>query len=174
LAQTGDTKQVGLVIAFPNGTTHTEIVTVPADAKTVDVLNASQVNAVTSETSFGPALCKINDTGCPLENCFCDTSFFWAYSHLNDRAWAAATEGIGVHVPADKTVEGFAWTDSDAQFNPKVLPPVFTFDELQARQTPPATIPQTGAGSLLSGGVILGSGLMALGAYLLRLRRQEA
>ena len=32
LAQTPTTKQVGLVIAFPDGTKHTEIVTVPAAA----------------------------------------------------------------------------------------------------------------------------------------------
>ena len=69
-AQTGETKQVGLVVTFPDGTTHTEVVTVPATATALDALKAAKLSVVTAESSFGPALCKINETGCPVRQLF--------------------------------------------------------------------------------------------------------
>ncbi|MGC8779336.1 MAG: hypothetical protein ACP5UQ_00550, partial [Anaerolineae bacterium] len=55
------TKQVGLVIAFPNNVTHTEIVTVPITATTFDVLQAAKIKLTSQTSSFGPAVCAIND-----------------------------------------------------------------------------------------------------------------
>jgi len=129
-AQDADTKQVGLVIAFPDGTQHTEIVTVPAAATTFDVLGAADIELASQETTFGPAVCSINGTGCPADNCFCNEKEFWAYFHLADGEWASAMEGVGAYVPADGAVEGFAWSASDADFNPTVKPNVVAFDQI--------------------------------------------
>ncbi len=129
-AQDADTKQVGLVIAFPDGTQHTEIVTVPAAATTFDVLGAAGIELASQETTFGPAVCSINGTGCPADNCFCNEQEFWAYFHLADGEWASAMEGVGAYVPADGAVEGFAWSASDADFNPTVKPNVVTFEQM--------------------------------------------
>jgi len=129
-AQDAGTKRVGLVIAFPDGTQHTEIVTVPAAATTFDVLGAADIELASQETAFGPAVCSINETGCPADNCFCNEKEFWAYFHLTDGEWASAMEGVGAYVPADGTVEGFAWSASDADFNPTVKPNVVTFEQM--------------------------------------------
>lgn len=164
LAQTGPTKRVGLVVTFADGSSHTEVVTVPAGATTVDVLRAARLTIATTETQFGPALCKVNTTGCPAEDCFCDAEHFWAYYHLAGGAWASAMESIGVYVPTDRSVEGFAWSGFDAQFNPTVKPPVYTFDQLVAAQTPPVAVPEPA--TLL----LLGGGIAALAGYARRRR----
>jgi hypothetical protein len=167
LAQSGATKQVGLVVSFPDGKTHTEIVTVPANATSLDALRAAQLTIATAEGSFGTSLCKINATGCPADNCFCDVEHFWAYYHLANGAWAGAMEGAGSYVPVNRAVEGFAWSGFDAQYNPTVKPPVYTFDQLLAAQTPPVSVPEPG--TLL----LLGGGIAALAGYARRLRARR-
>ncbi len=147
-AADGDTKQVGVVIAFPDGSTHTEVVTVPVAATTFDVLSAAKIALASQTTSFGPAICGINNVGCPATNCFCDAKQFWAYYHLTDTTWTAAAEGAGSYVPANGAVEGFAWSGTDASFNPTVQPAVYTFEQIAAAPQP-ATLPQTG-GSLMA------------------------
>ncbi len=134
LAQAG-TKRVGLVVAFPDGTRYADVVTVPADATAFDALKAAKITLVSQETQFGPAVCSINNTGCPATNCFCDPKRFWAYFHLDAATgkWAAAKEGVGAYKPANGAVEGFTWTESDANFNPVIQPPVLTFAQLQAQ-----------------------------------------
>lgn len=152
-AQSGGTKQVGLVVGFPDGTTHTEIVTVPASATTLDVLRAANVTIATSESAFGTSLCKINATGCPADNCFCDAQHFWAYYHLNGAAWTGASEAVSSFVPADRAVEGLAWSGFDASYNPTEQPPVYTFEQLLAAATQPVPVPEPGTMLLLGGGI---------------------
>jgi hypothetical protein len=93
LAQATTSKQVGLVISFPNGSEHLEIVTVPSAATTFDVLKAAKINLVSQLGSYGQAICSINGTGCPATNCFCDAQHYWAYYHLDGANWAVAPSG---------------------------------------------------------------------------------
>ncbi len=159
-----DTKQVGLVIAFPDGSTHTEVVVVPAAATTFDVLKVAKISLASQTSSFGTAICGINNVGCPETNCFCDPKQFWAYYHLVDNAWTSAAEGAGSYVPANGAVEGFAWSGSDASFNPTTQPPVYTFDQIVAAPHL-VTLPQTGGGLVpqfvggLGGLLLVGAGL---------------
>ncbi len=159
-ADTG-TKQVGVVIAFPDGARHTEVVTVPITATAFDVLKTAKINLVSQTTSFGPAVCAINNVGCPATNCFCDPKQFWAYYHLTGNAWTVAAEGASSYVPANGAVEGFVWSGMDAKFNPTAQPPVVTFAQIAAAPAP-AALPKTGgSGALL---VIAGLGGLLLAA----------
>lgn len=143
LAAEGATKRVGLVIAFPDGTRHTEVVTVPVGATTFEALQAAKIKLVSQTTGFGPAICAINNVGCPATNCFCNPKEFWAYYHLVGDTWTMAQEGAGSYVPPDGAVEGFVWSGMDASFNPTLQPPVVTFAQILAAPEL-ATLPQTG------------------------------
>jgi len=127
----GGEKRVGLVVQFPDSV-YTEVVTVPADATAADVLAASSLNVGMTETDWGMAVCNINDVGSPTDDCFADKEHFWAYYHLDpaSKQWVASEVGISNYTPEDKSVEGFAWSDFDDNYAPKVQPPVKTFDEL--------------------------------------------
>ncbi len=153
----GTTKQVGLVIYHSNGAFHTEIVTVPSNATTFNVLKAANITLVSHDSGWGPAVCAIDGDGCTdPNNCFCDPNHFWAYWHLkSDNTWEASSVGVGAYTPQDGAVEGFSWSGFDANWNPTVQPPVFTFDQIaESNEIPePATL------------FLFGSGLLGAAAY---------
>jgi hypothetical protein len=162
------TKQIGLVVAFPDGTEHLEIVTVPTAATTFDVLQKAKVTLASVDTGFGPGVCAINNFGCPATDCFCDAAHYWAYFDLDAATgkWVASTLGAGSVVPTGGTVVGFAWSGFDENYNPTIQPPVYTFDQIVAATTPPVSVPEPG--TLL----LLGSGLAGVAAYV-RIRKSR-
>ena len=172
LAAEEGTKQVGLVITFPDGTEHLEVVTVPAAATMIDALKVAKIDLASADTDFGPAVCGINEVpaqfrgkvGCPADNCFCDAEHFWAYYHLDPASnkWQASTQGVGAYVPANGAVEGLTWSGMDASFMPTDQPKVYTFQELSG--SAPQGLPKTGGTDLLP--LVLAAGLSLMTAGL--------
>lgn len=154
----GGNKQVGLVIQFPDGQVHTEVVTVPAEATVADVLQQASLPVTLTTTDFGIALCAIGDTGCPADNCFCDQNNFWAFYIQQDGQWTAASVGVGQYTPQDKEVVGFAWSGFDENYNPTVQPPFYTFEQLAGTSGLPVVPLIAGAfvvGILAAAGILL-------------------
>jgi len=162
LAAEEGTKQIGLVITFPDGTEHLEVVTVPAAATMIDALKVAKIDLASADTDFGPAVCGINKVGCPADNCFCDAEHFWAYYHLDPASnkWQASTQGVGAYVPANSAVEGLTWSGMDASFMPTDQPKVYTFQELSGAA--PQSLPKTGY-DLLPLVVVAGLSLTTVG-----------
>ncbi|HEX9118679.1 MAG TPA: hypothetical protein VGA61_21615 [Anaerolineae bacterium] len=172
------TKQVGLVFAFPDGTKHAQIVTVPADATSYDALKAADIVLVSVTGQFGQQVCSINKVGCAATNCFCDSKHFWAFYHLDaaTNKWVVSAEGPGSSKPANGAVEGWVWSGVDAKFNPTDQPPLMTFAQIQAQTgtaaqpstaAKPTNLPATGGLELLAllapAGALIGGGLFLVG-----------
>ena len=171
LAAEEGTKQVGLVITFPDAMAeHVEVVTVPAAATMLDALKAAKIDLASADSDFGPAVCGINKVGCPADNCFCDAEHFWAYYHLDPASnkWQASAQGVGAYVPANGAVEGLTWSGMDASFMPTDQPKVHTFQELSGAAPPrqqlgtPQSLPKTGY-DLLSLVLVAGLSLTTVG-----------
>ena len=169
-------KQIGLVITFPDGAEHLEVVTVPADATMFDALKAASIALASADSGFGPAVCGINKVGCPAENCFCDKDHFWAYYHLDPATnqWQASAQGVDAYAPASDAVEGMVWSGMDASYMPTDQPKVHTFQELSS--SAPQSLPKTGNDPLpfaLASGLLLAIVGFA-GRTLFRRRAEEA
>jgi hypothetical protein len=83
-------------------------------------LQLSGLRVVTASTSFGPAICSIEDVGCPAEDCFCDASRYWGYSYWDGAAWQSYPVGAGSSVISQTgAIEGWRWGEyGDPQIAP--------------------------------------------------------
>jgi hypothetical protein len=122
---------VGLVIAFPDGTTRRECVPYRQNMTGYDVLTASAYSTtlvVDVSSTIGASICKIGDTGCTLDQgCFCQcvgaTCNFWSYSVLTNDAWRVSNLGATNRRPQPGEVEGWAWGSNAA-------PPPTSFNDV--------------------------------------------
>ncbi len=139
----GGTKSVGIVVQHSNGKVVTKVVKVQADATTFDVLKAANLDIVSAQTKFGPAICAIQNEGCTSSaNCFCDKQHFWAFYILKNGQWEVSPVGVGNYKPKDHDVVGFAWSTFDSNYKPQVQPPVYTFDQVAGitKENPKRTV----------------------------------
>ncbi len=73
--------------------------------------------------ALGKGLCKVDDTGCPADDCFCGGNFYWQLFTVQTNAWISSNDGLSGTklVPGD--VAGLSWSDkSDEQYNPLGFP----------------------------------------------------
>ena len=69
---------------------------------------------------LGGAVCRIDNEGCPADNCFCRSyetpSWFWRYHRLNaDGSWSALPVGPASRVIHDGDVDGWSWATENGQ-----------------------------------------------------------
>ncbi len=128
-AQTGN--RVALVVRFDDDTVVTRCITFSAaQISGYEVLERSGLAIVTDFSGMGASICKIADTGCPADNCFCKSPpNYWSYWRLEGETWVYAQAGASGHQVGNGAVEGWSW-------GPAVPPPVISFDEIC---TPPPT-----------------------------------
>ncbi len=113
------TNHVTVVIQFGNGRLIARRVTFAEDS--ISALDALLNTSLDVVTGFGGlAVCRIEDEGCPADNCFCSSSF-WSLWLLEDGRWESATTGANEVQLHNGDVSGWHWGD----FTPPVdlIPP---------------------------------------------------
>jgi hypothetical protein len=126
------THRVGLVVYLGDGSLITRCVEFSEpQISGYEVLMRSGLNVLaTFNFGMGAAICSIEGTGCPVEECLtCDQPNYWAYWHLIDGSWAYSRVGASSYTVRHGDVEGWTW-ESDGP--PSIVP----FDQICA---PPLT-----------------------------------
>ena len=108
------TNHVTVVVQFGNGRLIARRVTFAED--TISALDALLGTGLDVVTGYGGlAVCRIEDEGCPADNCFCSSSF-WSLWLLEGGRWESATTGANEVQLHDGDVSGWHWGD----FSPPV------------------------------------------------------
>ena len=139
LAQT--TNRAALVVSSGEGQVETACVEFTEPEITgLEVLQRAGMDVEAQVQGLGAAVCRIDGTGCPGDNCFCQCTgggpcLFWNYWHLVNGQWQFSQVGSGIYPVQDGAVEGWSWSVSSPGGDGE-QPPIYTFDQICA---PPAT-----------------------------------
>jgi len=101
-------------------------------------LEATGLGLDVAETSFGPAVCSIEETGCPSDNCFCNADEFWGYNFAAEGVWQSWPEGAATAtLTQTSAIEGWRWGVFQAPMvSPQVVAVLPALDHLLAQQSP--------------------------------------
>jgi hypothetical protein len=98
----------------------------------MEVLNRSGLAADVEYGSVGGAVCQIEDTGCPVGDCFCQCKgsdcIYWSYWHLQENNWQYSSIGAAVYQVQDGTIEGWSW--GPGAVTQAIEPPHISFEEV--------------------------------------------
>ena len=87
----------------------------------IQALLSTGLSVTVADTGFGPAVCAIEGTGCPADNCFCDPNRFWSYSSWDGTQWQSYQVGASQSVISTTgAIEGWRWGEGD---NPTLAAP---------------------------------------------------
>ena len=141
-----DDNRVAVVIDFGNDQVATRCVSF--SEASITGYEALERTGLAVETDFqtgGAAICRIDGTGCPANDCFCSCRgggdcVYWSYWHLTNGAWNYSAAGSGLYQVTDGMVEGWVWgLGSVTQAQP---PPAVSFADVcvaAATNTPTVT-----------------------------------
>lgn len=136
-ASAADMNAAGLVVDYGDG--RVSYAWVPFEEEEIsgiELLRRSGLDLVTvGFGGMGEAVCQIDDTGCPLDECrgrLCQTSDpespFWHYSRQTvPGEWELVALGASGTTVRDGDIDGWSWTGGEA-----VLPPL-TMEQLADR-----------------------------------------
>lgn len=92
-----------------------------------ELLRRAKVDAVFAEYSIGQAVCSLCGTGCPADDCFCEsgtTGRYWNYSRDGEAGWQRSSLGASSTTVRDGDVDGWAWGTEGA------VPPWIGFESI--------------------------------------------
>lgn len=79
----------------------------------IQALLSTGLSVTVGDTGFGPAVCAIEGTGCPVDNCFCDPKRFGADSSWDGTQWQSYQVGASQSVISTTgAVEGWRWGEA--------------------------------------------------------------
>lgn len=108
----GFTSTAGIVIDHSDGTRKIVVVDFPGETITgLQLLQRSGLHLITSETSFGTAICSIDHEGSAANNCFGDPQFrYWSFNTFINKEWVSSPVGAGDSIVRHGDILGFHFT----------------------------------------------------------------
>jgi hypothetical protein len=111
-ATTANTAHV--VVQFAAGEISVRPITFSGPISGLEALLRSGLDVTVAATAFGPAVCAVENVGCPADDCFCDAARFWSYAAGDGDSWAPYQVGASQSViSATGAVEGWRWGEGD-------------------------------------------------------------
>ncbi|MGD2156117.1 MAG: hypothetical protein PVG14_18145 [Anaerolineales bacterium] len=131
-----DITHAGLVVQYGDGTLKTYCIPLEGDDFTgSDLLEASGLQLETTfDPTGGAAVCKIEDQGCPKDDCFCEGDTYWSYWNLKDGGWEYSQMGSSSRILQPGDVDGWRWSQGDQ-------PPVISFDQICGSSSAQTSMP---------------------------------
>ncbi len=123
--------QAALVIRYGDGQVETRCVAFTEPQITgYDVLVRAGLDVAIDAGGMGAAVCAIQGTGCPANDCFCHCQGaecqYWSYWHQVDGVWQYSLGGASIYPVTDGTIEGWSW--GPGSVTAAIAPPVVSFD----------------------------------------------
>ncbi len=137
--------RVALVVSFGDGDVETQCLEFSEPEITgLEVLQRAGMDVTAQVQGLGAAVCSIEETGCPSDNCFCQcagggTCQFWNYWHGVDGAWQFSQVGAGSYAVQDGAVEGWAWGIGAPGGGEQ--PPTYSFEQICALPVTDTPVP---------------------------------
>lgn len=162
-----DTGTVGQIVEFPNGEMRAFCVDVETPTDNVTALLATNLQVTVKDYGFGLAVCAIEGTGCPEEDCFCECPMpectQWNFFRWNasNNAWEM-TDDTTVQ---DGDIVAWVWGELDTSVPwpwPALDTPSLenvTLDMVCELEVQQSFVPEPGTV------LLLGSGLAGLAGY---------
>jgi len=88
---------------------------------------------IDADTDQGAAICKVNETGCEVDDCFCrcrggSQCEYWSYWHWIGDEWEYSDWGATDYDVTDGALEGWSW--GPGNWVTGTEPPAFTFEQI--------------------------------------------
>ncbi len=142
--------RVALVVALEDGLTlHRCVAFEEEEISSFEALKRSGLVVESGTGSLATAVCRVEETGCPGNDCFCQCKGgnecrYWSYWHWLEGEWVYAQAGAASYLVKDGDVEGWTWGLGSVEG--AIAPPTVTFAEIcladntpQVGLTPAAT-----------------------------------
>lgn len=156
-----DVNRAAVVVAFGDGSVAARCVAFEEPQITgLEALERSDLALELDYQGAGAAVCRIDETGCQANDCFCactggDDCVYWSYWHRSGAEWQYSLVGASTYPLSDGAMDGWAWGPGSVER--AVPPPDLSFEEVcpgeEAVTTaapPAATTAQIAASSTLS------------------------
>ncbi|NCF64869.1 MAG: hypothetical protein GWP61_02780 [Chloroflexi bacterium] len=131
--------RAALVIRHAEGAVQTACITFEEpQISGLNLLYKADLDLVIDVQSGGALVCKIEETGCPASDCWCQCKggadcIYWSYWHMQEDSWTYSQGGAAVYMLEDGSIDGWSWgPGSVSQADP---PPDITFDEVCLAET---------------------------------------
>jgi hypothetical protein len=138
--------QAALVISLEDGEVITRCVEFVEDELTgYELLSRSGLTVDASATGFGVTVCRIQESGCPSDDCFCQCKggadcIYWSYWHVRDDEWRYSQAGAAVYPVKHGDIEGWVWDVGSPNEAPP--PPSLSFEQICSSEASGAFAPE--------------------------------